>query len=494
MTPALKHFHLARLTFEAATPLSIAAGDADGVFDVSLARDANGLPTLPGSAIAGVLRHLHCGTESMEPLFGFQEKTKGEASRVHVSWGALQDSTGRAVEGLLLGEAGRDRLKDPLLAQALSTEQAPLLRDRVRISHRGMAADKGKFDRAILHAGHRFSAEISLWSEEKDDPSWLRLLNLLTHPLFRIGGGTRAGLGRIKVVRSHGARFDLTTEEGRKAFATVGSGLDDTSGLQELTLAGSEAGGENFVTGTLILEPRAFWRIGQGDEPQLFDSSRKPADLLPKLESRVIWDAHGRGTPGSAMLLIPGSSIKGALAHRVAFHANLRAGRWIGEQVDLDGYDKSEACPEVRELFGFARDDKKKADGMPAGRVGHVLVDDAFLTFAGRDLQLMTHNAIDRFTGGVREHMLFMEELVWQKKVEIPLAVDTRSLDDATRIALRDALDDLRKGRLAIGGGAAKGHGFCDGRIRWSDGGSWIEGRGSKGCSESQPIEKGKAA
>ncbi len=109
-------FHLARLTLEAETALSISTGASDGVFDTTLVRDANGLPTLPGSSVAGVLRHLfakHYGQEAMEKCFGFQDKREGQASKVQVSWGVLQDSHGKAQEGIVYN------LQDPLLKAAV---------------------------------------------------------------------------------------------------------------------------------------------------------------------------------------------------------------------------------------------------------------------------------------------------------------------------------------------------------------------------------------
>ena len=474
MTPEFKHFYLARMTLETVTPLSISAGGEVGVFDVALARDANRLPTVPGSTLAGVLRHLYWelhGKEGMEKLFGYQKKDQGEPSCLHFSWGAIQDSTGQPVEGLLLGKAGAVRLNDPLISAALVTEDVPVHRDRVRIGHRGGAVDNGKFDRAVLPAGYRFSAELNLWSDQNDDPRWQQVLDLLNHPLFRLGGGTRAGLGKIKVVRVHDKHFDLSDEDGRAAFTKLQPRLGSIKGLSENKIAAHAD--SRFLTAILKLEPRGFWRIGEGDTPHKLDSKGKPADLLPKLDSRVIW-CGGSGSIGSAELLIPASSLKGALAHRVAFHANRFAGRWAESESNLDEYNKSENCLEVRELFGYARDDKGASNAESEGQVGRLFLDDAFLTFGSNDLILMMHNAIDRFTGGVREHMLFMEELVWKKELEVPLTIDTCCISPAAQNALRYALNDLCMGRLAVGGGAGKGHGFCKGSIVWGDDGQWI--------------------
>jgi CRISPR/Cas system CMR subunit Cmr4 (Cas7 group RAMP superfamily) len=478
MTPKLSHFHIARITLETITPLSIAAGDAQGVFDVTLVRDANGLPALPGSSIAGVLRHLFQDIDgsddaAIRALFGDQVGDSGDPSRLHVSWGAILDSTGQPVEGLLLGKKGRRRLADPLLSTLLDSTRTT--RDRVRIDHRGTAAHRGKFDRSVVPAGIRFRAELMLWSEQADDPRWQQVLDLLAHPAFRLGGGTRAGLGRLKVAEIHSASFDLKKDKERKAFATLGRGLGETRGLTPAAVAG-DVRHPRYLTARLSLKPRAFWRIGQGeggDSRNRLDDKKKPADLLPKLEARWDWEQN---KAKAAELLIPGTSLKGLLAHRVAFHANRFADCWAEDWLKIhEKFDKSDDCDMVRELFGFARDDRDADDDEAKGQAGRLFIDDAYLEFTEADLQLMMHNAIDRFTGGVREHMLFSEELVWRREIQVELMIDTRDISNPTRKALREALADLCEGRLAIGGGAAKGHGFCDGSIAWNDKGTWID-------------------
>jgi CRISPR/Cas system CMR subunit Cmr4 (Cas7 group RAMP superfamily) len=50
--------HLLRVTLEAKSPISVGGGDEQTIFDTVILRDAYGLPTVQGSSIAGVLRHL----------------------------------------------------------------------------------------------------------------------------------------------------------------------------------------------------------------------------------------------------------------------------------------------------------------------------------------------------------------------------------------------------------------------------------------------------
>ena len=503
MTPDLPVFHLARLTLETVTPLSIGTGATDGVFDVQLVRDANGLPAIPGSSLAGVLRHLYLLTDEGEPeqattdkihaLFGYQEGDEGEASKLHISWGVIQDSKGKPVEGLLLDPSAAECLqKDNLLKVAMATADTPVFRDRVRISHRGAAEKRGKFDRSVLPAGYRFSVELSLWSKQKADPRWNEILNLLGHPLFRIGAGTRAGLGKLKMVQAHTGSFNLKDKQDRKAFAKLDPSLAKVEDLQAFTVQPKPS--TRFITAKLTLTPKGFWRIGQGDTPHLTDGSGKPADLLPKTEQRVAWgkDRQGQleGQPTCKALLVPATSLKGSLAHRVAFHANRLAGYWAEEHLEaIADYDKSKHCEAVKHLFGYARDDRPTSDGdegaknQPKGQAGKIWIDDAFVEFDPSDLQLMMHNAIDRFSGGVREHFLFSEELVWKKPVTINMVIDTmvidtmKELDILTRGALQHTLLDLKEGRLSLGGGAAKGHGFFDAKIKFSDSGNWLNGK-----------------
>ncbi len=478
LQPAI--FHIARVTLETATPLSIATGKANGVFDTSLVVDANGLPTIPGSSLTGVLRHLYqdeYGEFSANQIFGYQDRKKSEdsqPSRLNVSWGCIQDSNGKAVQGLHFAQT-----QDTILGVALKLADAPVNRDRVRLNHKGASANTGKFDRAVLPAGYRFTVEFSLWSDEANDAHWERVLELLQHPLFRLGGSTRAGLGKLSVINVHELVADLSQESGRKAFNAIKRDLNDRTGFKLRTLP-KWSDTAKVVTATITLKPNSYWRIGQGEKPNLADNNGKTADLLPKLEQRISWNQQQRAAPATEQLLIPGSSVKGALAHRVAFHANRLSAtpRWADDMDEnaLKTYDKSEDCAEVMQLFGMANNEER--DAKDKGQVGRVLIDDAYQTFSTADLQIIMHNSIDRFSGSVRDHMLFSEEMVWGKDVNLQLSVKKDSaISDVAKQALQQALNDLCQGRLALGAGVSKGHGFFIGTITWSDGGKWIGGQ-----------------
>ena len=489
----LHMLHLARLVLEAKTALSVSTGLSEGTFDTQLVRDANGLPALPGTSVTGVLRHLWIdihgdGQEtSANTLFGYQDKKAGQASRLTVSWGALLDSRGWPAEGLLIGDEGGERLKDPLYEGVLMQADVPVTRDRVRLTHRGAAADQGKFDRSVLPAGHRFALELRLWSENKDDEDWMRLLALFAHPLFRLGGATRAGLGAMALVACHARSFDLTQENDINAFSNLRPELADREGLEDITEAvKARVLSQGLHQGNLELEARGFWRIGQGESLLGPDDKGKVADLLPKVEEAVTWEPTEDGKRTLRLCLLPGSSFKGALAHRMAFHYRRLAGEWVEDQ---SGEPEDMRPPALDALLGAVKNDDKE-DNKGKGCAGALFIDDAWIEADTAQVARLMHNAIDRFTGGVRDRVLYEEENLFGGKLQVRITLDARRFeknmallglqDEAEKRRIRDAfrlaLDDLCQGRLALGSRTTTGNGFFEGRLEGPLG-DWLDER-----------------
>lgn len=467
--------HVARVTIELVTPLSIATGSPDGEYDTALVRDANGLPAIPGTSLAGVLRHLYQsrhGEQATNMLFGYQNGDQGERSRFEISWGCIHDSHNQAVDHLLLGEKDEKRLKDdPLLSFAAKTKERPALRDRVRLNQRGTAEDGGKFDRSVVPAGYRFSFELTLWSHVKDDPQWSQLLSLLTAREFRLGGETRGGLGAIFAKAISQRSFDLRQSADLTRYSQLSPFLSQREGLTVYTpVTDVEA---ESVTVKLELTPVDFWRVGQGDQ-DLRAKPEKPANLLPKVERVVTWSGD-QGRFGERQLVVPASGIKGAVGHRLAFHFNRLTGTFVEDfdPTQLPNHTDNEG---VRAFFGHAHA-RSDEETDTSGKAGSVIIDDIFLTFSETDVHTLTHNSIDRFTGGVRNGMLFTEQLIRGKSFEFALTVVDKNASrrPEARAAFAAALEDLIHGRLALGAGASRGHGYFNGSATWSDGGQWIK-------------------
>lgn len=482
-------FYVTRLVLETRTPLSISVGRGDGVFDSALVRDANDLPAIPSSSFAGVLRHLYCkiyDEEATKSLFGYARQSNAEddsmdkPSQIHVSWGCIHDSQDKPVEGL---EFDQLRLNDPLLVDAL--QPAPVVRQHVCLTHLSAAAESGQFDRTSLRVGHRFTIELSLWSDTVDDPRWESLLCLLEQPAFRLGGASRRGLGAFDIKRLHKGKFDLragdTLQTRTKGYADLptfikfsNSNLSENNALQKNHIQPTSQ--SLYADVTLI--PLNGYRFGQGTE-SLKDEQ---IDLLSVQEKKIMWKGDCGHLATSPELVIPASSIKGALSHRLAFHHNALDDKqpFADELDDISEYGKSDNKA-VKALFGYAKDDK---NSQYKGQAGHVLLDDVYLPPKPEEAFVLVHNGIDRFTGGVRNHVLFSEELIGQKDVlDFRLTItqpDHEDLKDYNvRTALKKTLCDLIEGRLSLGaGGGRSGHGFFSGKIKWSDDDQWISGEG----------------
>jgi len=479
---AHSHLFIARLTVETKTPLSIAAGEQTATHDNLIVRDANELPTIPGTSFAGVLRALYESSydkDKANQLFGAKVKLKDDKevksdndqvltpSKVLTSWGCIHNADNKPIQGLL-DPADKHWQDDPVLKDAL--QDIPVKRDHVKITPMGVAdtQNMGKYDRVSLTAGHRFSLELSMWSETEDNQAWDDLLQLLHSPQFRLGGRTRSGLGKLEVIHCYTGNFALKTKEGLEAFSQLGQDLANVQQLKEYKPEVSEDDTANTETINLTLktEPEGF-RIGAGNNP--IDNKSK-ADLITIVEKRILW-ANNKGTVGEPEILIPASSIKGVLRHRTAYYYLL-----FNKDAKRD-YQTIDANKAVTELFGDIPDKPNKENSgdenaEKTAHAGKVLIDDIYISKDQVVPTTLAHNSIDRFTGGVREHMLYFEEVINLKQpfpVTITLLEKNHITESENVIkAFKYALYDLVNGRLAIGAGSGRtGTGYFTGACQW---------------------------
>lgn len=462
-----RYRHVGRVLMETRSPLSITVGKPDGIFDDQLVRDANGLPAIPGTSIAGVLRTLmrreydHAAASAL--LGSAPDDDTDRASPLWIDWGVLVDSTGTPAEGLLFqSDDGRRQLdEDPVLSLLADTSDTPLFRDRVRIGHRGVAAEAGKFDRPVAPVGCRFLIAFELPSDMASDPRWQQLASLLEHPLLRLGGWVRSGLGNMTCVCAHHRCFDLRDDASASAYRALGSTIMTTRAFETWSLPAPQLHELSHIQ--IDLEPQDTWRVGAGEDAALSSD----ADRKPLVERRIVWPDAQPAFFAEPALVIPGASIKGCLLHRAVFLYRCQIGDFAEHQAPSnDSLVPAEIpLPTVFEhLFGFVYD--------KTARAAALFVDDARLALDEASLFSMTHNSIDRFTGGVRDRVLFEEQVAFRGRLTVNVWIDYQRLgtDDAEAVrALNDALDELVSGQLPIGGGIAKGHGAMGGRVFLND-------------------------
>ena len=470
--------YLARITIEFITPFHVGSGQIDDETDSPVILDPNGLPTIPGSSIAGILRSEFKRTkliiekpELEDTLFEFQRETGGTGALLTVSWASIHDSNNNPIVKLI----GHEQiLKDDILRCA---KDLPI-RDHVRINHRGASdsEDKdgksghGKFDEAIVPVGNRFSfeMEMSYYNKEEGDRLWHELLNILHKPVLRFGGRTRRGLGAFKVVSCKEACFDLKTQL-KDYLDTEISFTDQNNKLKEFKNQSNTL--ENYKIIALKLKPDNYWMFGGGiDTPS---NNEKEAVMAP-LKGKIVKWVNNHAELKEKYLIIPGSSIKGAISHRVAYYYNLLTRRFAenAEDVKMITGENNEA---VKKLFGFCKDknkdkdkdkDKdKKNNKEKDGARGKIIINDMFFSPDDYEQKLINHVSIDRFTGGAMPGKLFSERPVYLKNkndtINLIIYVEQTALSD-TKIkeSLKHALLDLTQGRLQLGAGSGRGHGY----------------------------------
>lgn len=443
---------LAHIILEAETPIVIGSGRKTMLTDSEILKDYNGLPYIPGTSIAGVIRHA-LPVDLGNKFFGLKDDKNNKGSEIVFSEAKLLNGSGLVI----------DRLCDTVDNFSKRFKNLPK-RNHVRISHRGVAEDHGKFDEEVIYKGCRFCFEIEMVarSSEKEYASntFDQVLTEIQKDTFRIGGGTRVGFGKMHPVSIKKRSFDLKKKEELSSYLATNSSLEkDYSGWEDFK--NNSIKDQNWIKYSLTLKPMDFFSFGSG-------KGDNDVDTVPVKESYVKWDGYNGFFVENA-LLIPASSLKGALAHRVAYYYNLKH-RIYAMQIPVEEFENYTGSnnPAVRMLFGC----QKEGEGETVQKRGIAIFNDIFADYPGD--KILNHVAIDRFTGGAMDGALYSEKVVDGKGeltfhtevlIEKLPAIDNNDIDAQTIYkdaieAFEKALGDIDKGLLPLGGGNGRGHGI----------------------------------
>lgn len=505
--------YIARFKVEAADALKIGSGEKGVLIDNLIARDANGLPYIPGTSLAGVIKHeleersQYAG--QIEALFGYQRGDEGQGSRIIFSPALLLADDNRTVhEGLAVIDFSK-----PYYAYLQKLPE----RDHVRINDKGGAVDHAKYEEELVPKGTRFVFEIEVEGTKVDEAVWQYILSILDHPTFRVGAGTRKGFGQLKVVERWARSFDLENEKDLTDYLQTGSSLN-SSFASSATDNFSPEVEQQWLHYQVELTPESFFLFGAG-------MGDKDVDKIQKTEKYFNWE--GNQPVLVERTLIPATSIKGAIAHRLAFHYNnsdkgkdrltieqggqaatpdlqfdaqqavelfdfglsadqlafpSEAAQWDERMQEIRNYSiedsnqwqdfieqweeklnnletgrkgVGEQNEAVRTLFGYANEEED-------GARGKVVFSDIYLDRKGE--KIFNHVKIDRFTGGGIDGALFQEKVVNSDTFSFDLFVERDALENETmKEAFELTLTDLTTGMLQLGGATTKGHGVFTG-------------------------------
>lgn len=450
MNHMVTNIKVLKLVLETSSPMAIHTGNREVGFDNQLVRDVNGLPMIPATAFAGVWRHLaedafhhHSSSDAsaiVNSWFGKSNGDDSQASNLMISNGVILDSQHRVAKPY----TASDQLeRDELLRTCL--HERPLFRDRVAINDRGVALDGSKFDQVVLPKGVRFALNIQWATTGVSIEEQTLLLGLLNDKRFALGASTRNGLGQLEVVYSE--LIDIDLSKGPEAGITLQKALSEAC-RQQNDLAESRYQNNNMqLLASLPLEALDNWRCGKGNRLLGEQPESGSVSIISYSEQSVVWqNCRARMTEHEPVLC--GSSVKGILAHRIAYHYRKHTQKWAHTMENNSHQDWQARPAELNDLLGFIDSDTAQA--------GRLFVLDCPVSH--EHTVIRTHNCIDRFTGGVREGALYSEELLYQPSFELKLYLTTgEPFSKELKSALLDTLNDIKLGLLPIGSGSGRG-------------------------------------
>ena len=426
--------------------------DGEGTV-IGFNRNGLGEPTIPGRSIRGAVRAACNALWKERELEGDPLTTVG---------GTFSETNWKSLWGddLAHHEGGSPNDLRPVRRSALTfhavsfpqykdidSGESPLPRrhgvgiDRTT----GAASDGALYEHEFLPRGTKF--DIRITAEGRDDETMGRdqsegipgpassesvkkllevIVDVLTSGAVCLGGRTGSGQGTIQVIEPKLRRTGKTTDTG--ALTAPADVLDALIGEdEEGTPIPLELGGWSLEEPARI---RINWWSPTGifvAEDEKLTKQRKAQKEAENREKGINEEVHEVVYPlrdpsvawDEAQLLIPGTSIRGALRSRASRIARtvLAAKDKLPTFTSHDLHEQIAAEPNlVRYMFGSTE------------YRGALTVHDCLSTDRGKLIEV-THNAIDRWTGGVIDGGLFTEAVYLGTHWEpITIDIDLRQL------------------------------------------------------------------
>lgn len=373
------------------------AGEVEAHLDMRPVRDHEGRWTLPATSVAGSLR---------------DHLARNDRDLVDEVMGVV-GSDGARPSGLRI-------LGTRLVGEADLCDEHSTAIDR----HRGAAANRSLRHIQVLPEGTSFEVFLR-WDDP--EPSHLeRVLQDIGRWRPVLGAGVSSGHGVCRVKQARHGFLDLGTAEGMLAFLT-GGGPELVRTVATNPVPVSEGSAVDQIL--FAFELVSALHVGTGQTTE-----QKPyvATVVRRGETPTV----------------SGRSLRGVFRSRAEF---------ILRSVGVD------ACATVNcgrcvicLLFGHSADDPASAS---VGLRSALRFRDALITEA--QVSRRSHVAIDRFTGGATDKLLFTEEVVDHGRFEVRID-RLRGTDDQWELAralLVLVAQDLSDGYVGVGGGTTRGQG-----------------------------------
>ncbi len=385
---------------ELISPLVLGSGQDENT-DIDLIRDWDGKPFIPGTAIAGAVRHYLdeiLEQELVKTVFGKKEK---DSIQSLISF----------YDALPLG--------DPKIR----------IRDGVRLGHETKTAeDQAKYDYEILEPSQAFSfkSEVVIRENhvsEKDRINDLLflMLNALKKEKISFGAKTRRGFGMMRLHDEKALCLNMTKSDDIQKW--IDFKWDNFEGTENIsTLMKS------------VFQPKEL-----NNFTEISAEFEIPYSILIRHYSDSPGEPDTTHLVSNEKSVIPGTSWNGAIRHAV-YH--------ILKQLDQsDRFDEL-----TNDLFGYVNEDKKEA------RASRIIIRESLIE--GGEPLTYTRNKVDRFTGGVVDSASFDEMPHYGGEVKLDIAIKKPQKWEIGLILL--ALKDMGSGIQPVGGGANVGRGILE--------------------------------
>lgn len=446
---SIRNIFLAGIEIEALTPFSIGSGEWNSITDSIVSRDANNLPYIPGTAIAGIIRHQIGENLITSKIMG--ENSNG--SKLIVSSAHLVIDN-KKVADFLDHEYRHDSY--------LSNFYALPIRQNVKIDEFGTATKGGKFDQEIVFRGTRFYFELELqhFDNDKIDISDFEIIiKAITNNSIRIGAGSRKGFGEYKVNSIDSVILNLENDKHLNLYLEKSSSLNNHNWwklIKESLIEDINA--QLFLRDIrwreykFKLKPENFFLFSSG-----FGTDY--TDISPLKESYILWDETSKpALIEHNCIVIPATSIKGAISHRLAYNYN-KLNNIFSDKIEDDQIENyiGEKNPAVKAVFGCSGD-----GGKVSAEIGKVQISDIMIENDKFSEKILNHVKIDSFTGGAISGALFNESVVYMEEAfNLTIRINEDIFkNEEIRPALEKTLEEFGNGLIPLGGGTNRGLGF----------------------------------
>ena len=436
--------HYLKITFQPDSPLCIGSGRND-ITDQDILRDARGIPYIPGSAVAGVLREACHGImdeKAWKYYFGYSSTNTGNKVK---SDDDIIESQIIFYDATLVGD---NKDKDGNPKYRISQ------RDGVALNEYKSAKKQAKFDWEILEGDCKFQTFIEISEEQSDisekvkaDEVLMNIAKIWKEADIRFGAKTTRGFGKICNVEIIRRSFELVKNPD--------NGIED---WLEFNLFDDESWkvGDSYEDMLKTLNEDKKWTLKDNNRLSLklrlegglsirrYSTECSDEESSPDQEqlTTIKFDKNG----SEEVAVIPGTTWAGAIGHRME------------ELIDCSKVKKFERGKDDIQTYYYF--------GTVNGKVKEkslIYFNESKLT--GGQFKKMSRNAIDRFLGSTAEGALFTEKIYIGGETTLdigfgdPYNTAVVYSDDFIN-ALAAVLTDLHEGYLAVGGATSVGRGI----------------------------------